>query len=82
LKLPRDISGAELARLLTRQGYRIVWQTGSHIRLTSTIRGTEHHITIPAHSQLKVGTLSAVLGDVPEYLDLERERLLQELLGR
>ncbi len=82
MKLPRDISGAELARLLSRQGYHIVRQTGSHIRLTSSIRGTEHHITIPAHSPLKVGTLSAVLGDVAEYLDLERERLAQELFGR
>ncbi len=82
MKLPRDIGGEELARLLCRQGYRIVRQTGSHIRLTSTIRGTEHHVTIPAHSPLKVGTLGAVLGDVAEYLDLERERLAHELFGR
>ncbi len=81
MKLPRDIGGEELARLLCRQRYRIVRQTGSHIRLTSTIRGTEHHVTIPAHSPLKVGTLGAVLGDVAEYLDMEREALAAELFG-
>jgi len=82
LKLPRDISGAELARLLHRYGYRIVRQTGSHIRLTSATIGTEHHITIPAHSPLKVGTLSAILRDLAEYLDLDREILAKELFGR
>lgn len=82
MKLPRDISGAKLAQLLNRYGYRIVRQTGSHIRLTSAATGTEHHITIPAHSSLKVGTLSAILRDLAEYLDLDRERLAEELFGR
>jgi predicted RNA binding protein YcfA (HicA-like mRNA interferase family) len=82
LKLPRDISGAELARLLHRYGYRIVRQTGSHIRLTSAMTGAEHHITIPAHSPLKVGTLSAILRDLAEYLALDREILAKELFGR
>ena len=82
MKLPRDISGAEFARLLHRYGYRIVRQTGSHIRLTSAATGAEHHITIPAHSPLKVGTLSAVLRDLAEYLDLDREILAEELFGR
>ncbi len=36
MKLPRDISGEELARLLGRYAYRVVRQTGSHIRLAST----------------------------------------------
>ena len=82
MKLPRDISGAELAQLLHRYGYRIVRQTGSHIRLTSNAAGAEHHITIPAHSPLKVGTLSAILRDLTEYLDLDREILAGELFGR
>jgi predicted RNA binding protein YcfA (HicA-like mRNA interferase family) len=34
-KLPRDISGAEFARLLKKYDYKITRQTGSHIRLTS-----------------------------------------------
>lgn len=79
MKLPRDISGAELARLLHRYGYRVVRQTGSHIRLTSAVTGVEHHITIPAHSPLKVGTLSAILRDLAEYLNREREILAEEL---
>jgi predicted RNA binding protein YcfA (HicA-like mRNA interferase family) len=79
LKLPRDIGGAELAHLLGKYGYRVVRQTGSHIRLTSTIKDKEHHITIPHHKPLKVGTLSGILDDVVSYLEIDRNSLIEEL---
>jgi len=49
MKLPRELGGEELARLLGKYGYKITRQTGSHIRLTAVVQG-EHHITIPAIS--------------------------------
>ncbi len=36
MKLPRDISGIELAKALARVGYVTTRQTGSHVRLTLT----------------------------------------------
>ena len=81
MKLPRDLSGAELARLLRRHGYEITRQTGSHLRLTSKIKTTEHHITIPSHGTLKVGTLSAILSDVAAYLEIDRAALLESLFS-
>lgn len=81
MKLPRDTSGEELASLLRRYGYIITRQTGSHLRLTSTAKGKPHHITIPAHRALKVGTLGGILADVASYLEMERTLLLQELFG-
>ncbi len=81
MRLPRDISGAELAALIAVYGYRVSRQTGSHLRLTSTIKGREHHITIPTHRQLKVGTLSAILVDIASYLETERSKLAEELFG-
>lgn len=81
MKLPRDISGEELARLLKRYGYEISRQTGSHIRLTSIIKGTEHHLTIPRHKTLKVGTLSVILNDIATYLEMDRKSLVTELFG-
>ena len=62
MKLPREISGEDLAKLLEKYGYEITRQTGSHIRLTTTVKG-EHHIIIPAHKYLKIGTLSSILSD-------------------
>jgi predicted RNA binding protein YcfA (HicA-like mRNA interferase family) len=79
LKLPRDVGGEALARSLRRFGYEVTRQTGSHIRVTSRLKGSQHHVTIPAHKQLRVGTLAEILTDVPSYLDLTREELLQEL---
>jgi len=79
LKLPRDVSGEQLAKLLRPYGYEITRQTGSHLRLTSRIKSTEHHITIPAHDSLKVGTLSAILGDVASYLEMDRSAFMDEL---
>ena len=82
MKLPRDLPGEQLASLLRRYGYETTRQTGSHLRLTSTTRGSEHHITIPRHRELRVGTLNAILSDVAGYLEMDREELAEDLLGR
>ena len=80
MKLPRDLSGVELARVLSGIGYRISRQTGSHIRLTLEIP-RQHHLTVPAHDPLKVGTLSAILAEGAGHLKISREDLLQQLFG-
>lgn len=82
MRLPRDVSGERLAALLGRYGYEITRQTGSHMRLTSTLQGREHHVTIPAHAALRVGTLSGILAEVAAYLELSREELLEALFDR
>jgi predicted RNA binding protein YcfA (HicA-like mRNA interferase family) len=80
MKLPRDLSGIDLAKALGRVGYRVVRQTGSHLRL-SRDGSTQHHITIPAHDPLKVGTLAAILSDVTDHLQLDRDKLIERLFG-
>lgn len=78
MKLPRDLSGSDLVKALGRLGYRTTRQSGSHIRLT-TEQPTSHHITIPAHDPLKVGTLAAILSEVGTHMKLERDELLRRL---
>jgi len=80
MKLPRDLSGAELAKALRLAGYQTSRQTGSHIRLETTERG-QHHVTVPNHHSLKVGTLSGILGDVASHLEISREELARRLFG-
>jgi predicted RNA binding protein YcfA (HicA-like mRNA interferase family) len=82
LRLPRDLAGTKLAALLRRYGYEITRQTGGHMRLTSRLKGSEHHVTIPRHEPLRVGTLSAILADVASYLETSRSQLAEELFGR
>ncbi len=78
MKVPRDISGMELARRLKSLDYSIMRQTGSHMRLT-TLKNGEHLVTVPAHDPLKIGTLSAVLGDVSSHFGMSKEALLKLL---
>lgn len=78
MKLPRDITGTELAKALTVLGYHITRQNGSHIRLT-TFENGEHHLTIPAHNPLKIGTLAAILTDIEARHKLTRDELLKRL---
>jgi hypothetical protein len=43
--------------------------------------GTEHHVTVPAHKDLRLGTLGSILGSVADYLKKDRETLADELFG-
>lgn len=78
MKLPRDLSGDALVKALSKLGYVVDRQTGSHLRLTTQENG-EHHITIPNHSPIKIGTLSAILRDVEDHFNLTRDECLTQL---
>ena len=80
MKLPRDITGNDLAKALDALGYRVTRQSGSHIRLSTPENG-EHHLTIPAHNPLKIGTLVAILADIQSHHRLTREELLMRLFS-
>jgi len=80
VKLPRDLAGADLAKSLGKVGYFVTRQTGSHLRLT-TDQPSQHHVTVPAHDPLKLGTLAAIVTDVAQHLKLERDELLRRLFG-
>ena len=81
MRLPRDVSGDDLAKALAELGYRMTRQTGSHVRLT-TFEGGEHHVTIPRHANLRVGTLAGILGDIAQHFGLTREVLAERLFAR
>ena len=81
MKLPRDLSGPDLAKALRSFGYEATRQTGSHMRLT-TQQGGEHHVTIPCHATLLVGTLAGILGEVANHFELSRDELVPRLFGK
>lgn len=82
MKLPRDVSGDELATLLRGYGYEATRQTGSHLRLPRDADGQQHQRHVPRHDPLRAGTLSAILGDVAARLGLKRAALVIGLVGR
>jgi predicted RNA binding protein YcfA (HicA-like mRNA interferase family) len=61
-------------------GYAVTRQTGSHMRLT-TQEHDEHHVTIPRHDALRVGTVAAILGEVAVHFGLSREALAERLFA-
>jgi predicted RNA binding protein YcfA (HicA-like mRNA interferase family) len=79
VRLPRDLTGAELVRRLARLGYGVTRQSGSHVRLTSHQHG-EHHVTVPRHDPLRVGTLAAILDAVAAHHRIDRDALLSRLM--
>jgi predicted RNA binding protein YcfA (HicA-like mRNA interferase family) len=78
MRLPRGLGGDDLVRALRSVGYQVTRQSGSHMRLT-THEGGEHHVTIPRHAELRVGTLAGILGDVAVHLGLTRDELAERL---
>ncbi len=81
MRLPRDITGSELAALLSRQlDYEVVCQTGGHLRLATSMGG-EHRVTVPAGGPLRVGTLAAIFSDIAEHEGNSRADLEGRLLG-
>ncbi len=78
MRLPHGLTGAQLVRALGRLGYAPTRQTGSHVRLTCHTP-TQHHLTIPLHDPLRIGTLAAILAAVAEASGLERDELMHRL---
>ncbi|MFO7889284.1 MAG: type II toxin-antitoxin system HicA family toxin [bacterium] len=78
MKLPRDVSGTDLVKKLGKYGYEVTRQSGSHIRLSTALKG-KHHITIPKHKILRIGTLNYILKDISEHLKIDKQDLINEL---
>jgi predicted RNA binding protein YcfA (HicA-like mRNA interferase family) len=77
MKLPRDLSGDQLAKMLERLGYQFVRQNGSHARFTHP-GPPQAHVAIPMHKQIKVGTLHDILNTVAEQHSLSVAEILQQ----
>jgi predicted RNA binding protein YcfA (HicA-like mRNA interferase family) len=77
MKLPRDLSGAELVKHLCRRWeYRQVHQVGSHVILETDQPGHQR-IAVPEHHPLRVGTLNAILSAVASHKGVTKEDVLK-----
>lgn len=78
MRLPRDVSGAQLIKALRVLGYEVSRQRGSHIRIT-TQRNGEHHEAVPNHHPIKPGLLSGILKGIAAHHQMSPEDLLRLL---
>ncbi len=77
-KLP-VVSGKQLIKLMTRLGYEILRQKGSHVRLRKVTEIGEHNITVPMHNALAKGTLNDILSKLSLWNAIPKEILLKKL---
>lgn len=79
MKVPRDLDAKTLIKALEKYwGYRVVRQVGSHVRL-ETDEPTNHPVTVPAHSPIKIGTLNAILRSIANHKQTTRDEILKKL---
>lgn len=78
-KTPRNVSGSDLIKLLSKYGYVVIRQKGSHIRLSRSAEEGTQNLTIPNHNPLKLGTLNAILSDASNQLRITKDELINNL---
>ncbi len=79
MKIPRDISGRQLIKVLCREfGYYQVHQEGSHIVL-ETEDPFHQRLAIPDHDSLRVGTLHNIVRAVANHKNISRDEILRRL---
>jgi len=71
------VSGKDVVKALTKIGYKVVRQRGSHLRLKDPTNPSHEPITVPFHKELKPGLLRKIIKDA----DLSVEEF-KKLLGK
>ena len=79
MKIPRDVSSDQLIKLLRKYGYSQTRQVGSHIRFTLVRESISHHITIPNHDPIKIGTLNNILKDISLQTGISKQEIIKLL---
>jgi predicted RNA binding protein YcfA (HicA-like mRNA interferase family) len=80
MKLPRDLSGRQLAKALGKAyGYTVIHQSGSHMIL-QTHEARPHRLAVPDHSALRVGTLNSILRAVADVQNCSKHGVLSAIL--
>lgn len=67
------VSGERLIKALGKDGWEVVRQRGSHVRLKKD--GRRHALVVPLHREIRRGTLAGILRDADLSAD-DLRRLL------
>jgi len=79
MRLPRDLSGEELVKHLSKSwDYVNIHQVGSHIIL-QTLHPTPHRIAVPEPTLLRIGTLNAILSSIAAHKGVSKESIHKEI---
>ena len=68
----RVLSGKEVVKILSKFGFEVISQRGSHVKLRRILPdGTKQTLTVPLHEELDKGTLKAIIRQASRYIPEE-----------
>jgi predicted RNA binding protein YcfA (HicA-like mRNA interferase family) len=68
----RVLSGREVIKILSKFGFEVVSQKGSHMKLRRVLPdGIKQTLTVPLHEELDKGTLKAIIRQASRYIPEE-----------
>ena len=71
----RVLSGKEVVKILSKFGFEVISQRGSHVKLKRILPdGTKQTLTVPLHDELDKGTLKAIIRQASRYIPEEELR--------
>ena len=66
------LSGKEVVKILSKFGFELLSQKGSHVKLRRVLPdGTKQTLTVPLHNELDKGTLKAIIRQASRYIPEE-----------
>jgi len=78
MRLPRDVSGANLVSALRKLGYYTTRQKGLAHSCNDGTDG-QHHEVIPNHNPIRTGTLHSILKSIAAHHKMSVEDLISTL---
>jgi predicted RNA binding protein YcfA (HicA-like mRNA interferase family) len=57
----KPLSGLKIIKALTKTGFEVVGRKGSHVRLKKKTAQSVNIVIVPAHPEVKKGTLKSIL---------------------
>jgi len=71
----RVLSGKEVVKILSKFGFEIVSQRGTHVKLRRILPdGTKQTLTVPLHDELDKGTVKAIFRQASRYIPEDKLR--------
>jgi len=69
------LSGAEVVRRLSREGFQVIGQRGSHLKLRRLgPDGEKQTLVVPRHDELDPGTMRAIIRQASRYFSEQQLR--------
>lgn len=70
----RDFSGKEILAFFESNGFSVISQKGSHIKLRRVIGNDRQTLIIPNHSSIRKGTIREIYNQAIHYIKEENLR--------